>query len=733
MKTNRRQPNFLWQGVLILLPVALMAAFGFWAILRERNAVEQEARQRAKEILQSLPNDFGRLAAIELTQYDGPKGGWFDYLRFGSAAWPENKLRKQLLSNTNELIAITNDLADLRRAFPDWNDGPPPIVSFVLDINGQIDGSRPMPPCPPAWLQALSAKQYEAWTALVAAQYTPASLLELARRATAFADSQPPPHARACAEFIMLRAELQSQPATNAVERLMRFARSCDAIETESGVPLTTLALAEALKRAQGCGPTAALWDGLEAEVASPGALTPGLLDEAAPLAAKNPQLSEAIKALWILLADKLAQRDLADAIRQSSRLNGVTTTNLWADARGGRWFCILQPGDTQIGAIISNHPAWTTNIHAQVRCYPKSLVARSFAEALGTTMVALPGYFGISAELEGEVVPLPAFGNNSGDVLAEEQSRMWLPAILRRDLDNGQRTETPFESMPSHPRFTLRIRLADRNLLYAKQRQLQLIFGSLIALSTLAAISGFVAAYRAFQRQQQLSEMKSNFVSSVSHELRAPIASVRLMAENLERGSVAEPRKQNEYFGFIAQECRRLSSLIENILDFSRIEQGRKQYEFEPVNLAAMARQTIQLMEPRAADRQVQLESAIPDNAESAEADGKAIQQALVNLIDNAIKHSPKGACVRVGLDCAPDWFQLWVEDKGDGIPAAEHDKIFERFYRRGSELRRETQGVGIGLSIVKHIVEAHAGKILVRSQPGRGSRFTISLPAKR
>jgi signal transduction histidine kinase len=226
---------------------------------------------------------------------------------------------------------------------------------------------------------------------------------------------------------------------------------------------------------------------------------------------------------------------------------------------------------------------------------------------------------------------------------------------------------------------------------------------------------------------------MKSNFVSSVSHELRAPIASVRLMAENLERGSVAEPRKQNEYFGFIAQECRRLSSLIENILDFSRIEQGRKQYEFEPVNLAAMARQTIQLMEPRAADRQVQLESAIPDNAESAEADGKAIQQALVNLIDNAIKHSPKGACVRVGLDCAPDWFQLWVEDKGDGIPAAEHDKIFERFYRRGSELRRETQGVGIGLSIVKHIVEAHAGKILVRSQPGRGSRFTISLPAKR
>ena len=180
-------------------------------------------------------------------------------------------------------------------------------------------------------------------------------------------------------------------------------------------------------------------------------------------------------------------------------------------------------------------------------------------------------------------------------------------------------------------------------------------------------------------------------------------------------------------------QECRRLSSLIENVLDFSRIEQGRKQYEFEPVNVAALVRQTVTLLKPYAAEKGVSLrmEGA---TALALEADGQAIQQALVNLIDNAVKHSPPGAAVTMGLagaDAAGTMARLWVADAGPGIPAAEHGKIFERFYRRGSELRRETQGVGIGLSIVKHIVEAHGGRVRVESAPGRGSRFTLELPA--
>jgi signal transduction histidine kinase len=249
-------------------------------------------------------------------------------------------------------------------------------------------------------------------------------------------------------------------------------------------------------------------------------------------------------------------------------------------------------------------------------------------------------------------------------------------------------------------------------------------------------------------------------------------------MAESLERGRVSDVPKQREYFRFIGQECRRLSALIENVLDFSRIERGRKQYELEPTDVLALTRATVALMQTYAAEREVKLELVVEGRlaggeAESANgsqpvqlvADGKALQQALVNLIDNAIKHSAKGQTVTVGIEVQspssdadarakettcrksqPDvlgensrftlhvsHILLWVEDHGEGIPPEEHEKIFERFYRLGSELRRETQGVGIGLSIVKHVVEAHGGGVTVRSAVGQGSRFTMELPVKR
>jgi two-component system phosphate regulon sensor histidine kinase PhoR len=297
-----------------------------------------------------------------------------------------------------------------------------------------------------------------------------------------------------------------------------------------------------------------------------------------------------------------------------------------------------------------------------------------------------------------------------------------------------------------------VRMHFVSPDMFYARQKTRTLLFGGLIGLATLAAWVGFFSTRRALLRQEQLNELKSSFVSSVSHELRAPLASMRLLAESLERGKVAEPERQAGYFRFLVQECRRLSSLVENVLNFARIEQGRKQYEFEPTDPAALLRHTFQLMEPAAAEKQVTLVLDLPETELARLAappllDGQAVQQALINLLDNALKHSPPSQTVTLGLSVAPTpvgdgvtpatgpasipaGLRLWVRDCGPGIPSEDHQRIFERFYRRGSELRRETQGVGIGLTIVKHIAEAHGGSVRVDSAPGRGSTFAIELP---
>ena len=243
-------------------------------------------------------------------------------------------------------------------------------------------------------------------------------------------------------------------------------------------------------------------------------------------------------------------------------------------------------------------------------------------------------------------------------------------------------------------------------------------------------AISGgaLFFIHRAVERERRLNAMKSDFVASVSHELRAPVASIRLMADALNAEKI-EPHTVREFHRLISREGARLTTLIENVLDFARIEQGRKRWHFEMSDLGALVTETLALMEPLAAEKGITFVLASFPKVE-ANVDPGAIQQALVNLLDNAIKFSPAGSQVEIVLTENLSNWEIQITDQGPGIPAAEYQRIFQKFHRLGSELRRETQGTGIGLSLVKAVAEAHGGRVVLASAVGQGSTFTLIGP---
>ena len=250
-----------------------------------------------------------------------------------------------------------------------------------------------------------------------------------------------------------------------------------------------------------------------------------------------------------------------------------------------------------------------------------------------------------------------------------------------------------------------------------------------LLTIAGILPMLGLLMIHRTLRRERQLNEMKSQFVASVSHELRAPVASIRLMADALEAEKVA-PETAKEFHRLIAREGARLSTLVGNVLDHARIEQGRRVWKMEPCDLESLVADTLRVMGPLAREKNITLRSTL--SPLEAAVDAGAIQQALVNLLDNAIKFSPAGSTVEtvLSIDEERRTWRIAVRDEGPGIAKAEQARIFERFYRPGDELRRETQGTGIGLSLVKAIAEAHSGSVTVESEPGQGSTFTLIFP---
>jgi signal transduction histidine kinase len=250
-------------------------------------------------------------------------------------------------------------------------------------------------------------------------------------------------------------------------------------------------------------------------------------------------------------------------------------------------------------------------------------------------------------------------------------------------------------------------------------------------ALLSIVLLGGIAMALRTAGRAMHLSQMKADFVSNVSHELRTPLASIRVFAEFLKLGRASTPDKVREYGDRIDLEGRRLSHLIDNILDFSRIESGRKTYQFVPADLHGIVEAVVRGFTTRLEQSSFAVEMQTNRwKPTSLALDPDAIAQAVGNLLDNAIKYSGDARRIRVELRREDDTAVVAVSDHGIGIPRAEQRKIFERFHRVGTGLVHDVKGAGLGLSIVHHVVQAHHGRVVVDSEPGRGSTFAIHLP---
>jgi signal transduction histidine kinase len=259
--------------------------------------------------------------------------------------------------------------------------------------------------------------------------------------------------------------------------------------------------------------------------------------------------------------------------------------------------------------------------------------------------------------------------------------------------------------------------------------RFLRTSFLVLGGLSLLLA-GGIFLTYRGVNKEVELAKIKSDFVSNVSHELRTPLALIRLYAETLELGRVPLPDKQHEYYCTIRKESERLTALINNILDFSRIEAGRKEYDFRETNLPELVRATLESYRYQIEQHGFTFVENIDDNIPAVVVDREAIARSLLNLVNNAIKYSSDDRYLAINLLRKNGSVSLEVVDRGIGIPRDEQSKIFEKFYRVCDPLVHNTKGSGLGLCLVRHIAQAHGGEVAVESAPGKGSKFSLVLP---
>jgi signal transduction histidine kinase len=263
-----------------------------------------------------------------------------------------------------------------------------------------------------------------------------------------------------------------------------------------------------------------------------------------------------------------------------------------------------------------------------------------------------------------------------------------------------------------------------------AAVRRQVMVFMATLAVLLLVIVAGIVATYRLVRRETEMAQLKADFVANVSHDLKTPLSVIRMFGETLEMGRVREEASRQEYYRVITRESERLSRLIDNVLDFSRIEGGRRTYERVPTAVEPLVRDVLEAFAYPLAQQGFKVDVDVAADLPEVALDRDAVGQALANLVDNAVKYSAERKVLEVRARVVDGQLAIAVRDEGIGIPAPEHGRIFDKFYRVGRSETQGRRGSGVGLALVRHVAEAHGGRVTLQSRPGEGSCFTLWFP---
>jgi two-component system phosphate regulon sensor histidine kinase PhoR len=294
---------------------------------------------------------------------------------------------------------------------------------------------------------------------------------------------------------------------------------------------------------------------------------------------------------------------------------------------------------------------------------------------------------------------------------------------------------QTPFlyEESFGKTLYAWRVQIAPKNVaeLRAQAEKERLLGVLLIPVSTVIIAVGLGVVFLTVRAERRASQLKSDFIANVSHELKTPLSLIRMFGELIATGKHKGEVSAREYGGIITRESERLAHLIDNVLDFARLERGKASYSFAEGRLDEVVERALDVCRYRLDKEKMRLRTDIEDRLPPVRMDEDAMALVLINLVDNAVKYAGEGGEVAVRLARAPGGLALSVRDRGPGISPDEQQRIFERFYRATNARMRNVRGSGIGLSLVKHIAEAHGGRVDVTSTPGQGATFTVFVPA--